>query len=61
MVDFWEMSKNEYDPSKILNQISKGNQFGTNWGKIIMNGDDSNFAGGILESTDRNILMPNPV
>lgn len=57
MFDFWEMQKKEYDPFALINQISKANQF--SWGKIRMNGDD-NFAGGILESTDRNILMPNP-
>lgn len=52
--DFWSQAQWDYDPIKFLEQIPNG-KFPLP--KITMNGDD-NFAGGILESSDRNILMP---
>ena len=52
--DFWAKSQWDYDPMKLLEQIPQCN---FPFPKIVMNGDE-NFAGGILETSDRNILMP---
>lgn len=47
--EFWATQKEMYNPDKILQGVNKL--------QIKMNGDD-NFGGGILETSDRNILYP---